>query len=325
MYNANIMAKRQRKAGEPECNILRDIVRACMDEKAAVEFMEKQRWEDEPYCPHCGCLDNVYKMTDAKTGERNKRWLWRCRDCKKQFTVRIGTVFEESRIPLRHWCFAFWAACASKKGVSALQISRQCSLSYKSALFLMHRIRWAMADPEPSTPLSETVEVDETYVGGKPRGGKKNKRGRGTKKTPVIGMVQRKGNVRARVITDVTTKTLRGEIEKYVDPTAQLYTDELRSYRSLRYTWPGGHNAVRHSTAEYVRGDVFTNTAESFFAIVKRGMYGVFHAVSKRHLPRYVSEFEFRWNTRKLSDGERIAQAINQAQGKRLLYHQPAG
>jgi len=148
--------------------IVQEIPAACADELTAVEFLEKQRWGNSPACPHCGSI-RVYQMK-GRDGERNKRYLWRCRECEQQYTVRIGTVFEDSRIAMRHWCYAFWAACASKKGVSALQISCMTGLSYKSALFMMHRIRYAMTDdhskPEPMTGI---VEIDETYVGGKPR------------------------------------------------------------------------------------------------------------------------------------------------------------
>lgn len=161
------METKQRKAGQAKNDILREIPLACVNENAAVEFVEKQRWGQIPACPHCGAVDIV--QVRGKNGKRNKRYLWRCHGCKKQFTVRIGTIMEDSRIPLRVWCFAFWSACSSKKGVSALQISRECNITYKSALFLMHRIRYAMANPNADTKLSGTVEVDETYVGGKLR------------------------------------------------------------------------------------------------------------------------------------------------------------
>lgn len=157
------------KVGLNKSQIVKELPAACGDEAAAVEFIERRRWSDTPCCPHCGSI-GVYQMCRRETGERNKRYLWRCRDCNKQYTVRIGTVFEDSRIPLRHWCYAFWAACDSKKGVSATQIRRQTGLSYKSALFMMHRIRWAMAaDHRPAPKLSGTVEADEAIVGGKPR------------------------------------------------------------------------------------------------------------------------------------------------------------
>src|SRR6266571_7743804 len=154
------------KVAQNKSAVVKALPKACSDELIAVEFMERQRWGDDPACPRCGDTD-VYQMR-GRDGARNLRFLWRCRGCAEQFTVRIGTVFEDSRIPLKHWCYAFWAACASKKGVSALQIKRQTGLSYKSALFLMHRIRFAMT-PNRSPRLEGTVEVDETYVGGKPR------------------------------------------------------------------------------------------------------------------------------------------------------------
>src|SRR3984957_15658049 len=148
--------------------VIENIPLACSNELAAVEFLEKLRWGGTgPCCVHCGSVD-VYQMKDAKTGERNSRYLWRCRDCKEQYTVRIGTVYEESRIELRHWCYAFWRTATSKKGVAALEIKRHCQISYKSALFLMHRIRFAMAQSSPDGgKMTGTVEIDETYVGGK--------------------------------------------------------------------------------------------------------------------------------------------------------------
>src|SRR6266404_550947 len=171
--------------------------------------MESQRWGDFPACPCCGSVD-VYQMKDSKTGARQVNYRWRCKDCKKQYTVRTGTVFEESRIELRHWCYAFWRASTSKKGVSALEIMRHCQISYKSALFLMNRIRFAMApDPSVAPKLTGTVEIDETYVGGKPRYKGVSKRGRGTEKMPVFAAVERQGQIRRHVIADVTGATLK--------------------------------------------------------------------------------------------------------------------
>src|SRR5580704_4491480 len=198
---------------------------ACSNELAAVEFLEKQRWGNTPACVKCGSVE-VYKMTDAKTGGRNKRYLWRCRDCKEQFTVRIGTIYEESRIELRHWCYAFWRAATSKKGVSALEIKRHCQISYKSALFLMNRIRFAMAPGADGPKLTGTVECDETYVGGKPRYRGISKRGRGTNKTPVFAAVQRGGELRRRVVANVTGETLKAAIREDVDSGARIVTDE---------------------------------------------------------------------------------------------------
>jgi transposase-like protein len=264
-------------------------------------------------------------MTDGNGG-RNKRFLWRCRDCKEQFTVRIGTVFEDSRIPLKIWCHAFWRACASKKGVSALQIKRECSITYKSALFLMHRIPFAMTEPNTDR-LKGIVEADETYVGGKPRIGngrmhKDHRSLRSTEKTPVLALVERGGDVRARVVPNVTAKTIGKIMPEEIHPSSRIMTDGYRIYRTIGKHF-ASHDAVRHDLGEYVRGEVYSNTAESFFAILKRGLYGTFHAVSKKHLHRYVNEFQYRWNTRYNTDGERIAQAIKGADGKRLRYYQP--
>jgi transposase-like protein len=313
--------RQQSKVAEKKSEIVRQIPLACSDEAAAVEFMEAQRWGDEAACPRCGDTD-VYKMMDRKTGERNARYLWRCRGCTKQFTVRVGTVMEDSPIPLRHWCFAFWAACSSKKGVSAMQIQRQTGLSYKSALFLMHRIRLAMMDTE-FEPLTGTVEVDETYVGGKPRkgDGKKHKPGRGTSKTPVVAAVERGGKVRARRMVRVNARTLHRFVQNKVDTSATIYTDEYPGYRGVGKRYAGGHHAVKHSAGEYARGMVHTNTVEGFFSLLKRGIYGTFHSVSDRHLHKYLWEFEFRYNNRNIDDGARTALAIRGAEGKRYTKH----
>ena len=318
------MEKKISHPGETKSEVLKRIPKACVDETAAVEFLEQQRWGDMPTCPHCDSAE-VVKVMNADGTVRSERFLWRCHgECKGQFTVRVGTIMEDSRIPLRFWCHAFWRACSSKKGVSASQISRECSITYKSALFLMHRIRFAMATPKVEEKLTGTVESDETWVGGKPRRKGMSKRGWGTNKTPVLAMVQRPGKVRARVITDVTAKTLKREMFKAIDLSARLCTDELRSYRGIGKKFAGGHGTVCHSAEEYVNesGDS-VNTAECFFSLLKRKFYGTHHAVSKKHLHRYISEAEFHWNTRKCDDGERIWAAITGSEGKRLMYRQP--
>lgn len=317
------------KVGQDKSEIVADVPKACADETAAVEFLEKLRWGDSPCCPRCGDTD-VYQMRDSRTGGRNARYLWRCRGCKKQYTVRIGTVFEDSRIPLRHWCYAFWAACASKKGVSALQIKRQTGLTYKSALFMMHRIRFAMApaNDQDGGKLTGIVEADETFIGGKPRyheprvpkkfRTKKMNTGH-HRKQPVFGALERGGRVRARVIADVTGANLRAAVEEHIDKSAHLVTDENTGYIAVGKEYQS-HETVCHSRREYVREGVTTNSIESFWAILKRGVMGTFHNISRKHLQRYLDEFEYRYNTRKVDDGERLALAIRGANGKRLTY-----
>ncbi len=301
-------------------NVVAEIPVACSDELRAVEFFEYQRWGATPCCVKCGSVA-AYQMKDAKTGERSKRFLWRCRDCKEQYTVRIGTVYEESRLPLRHWAYAFWRACTSKKGVSALEIQRHCQISYKSALFLLNRIRYAMAPDLPTVPpLDGDVECDEVYIGGKPRIKGVSKRGRGTLKTPVFVAVQRNGGIRRQVVADVTGRTLKAAIRQCVDPRARILTDENSAYRGLGREFAGGHETVNHGAKEYARGDVNTNTAESSNALVKRGIIGVYHNVSREYLHRYLWQFDFVWNTRRMNDGERTIQAIKAAEGKRMRY-----
>jgi len=266
---------------------------ACCDELAAVELFEELRWGKNPACVHCGSVD-VYKMTDAATGKRNKRYLWRCHDCKQQYTVRIGTVYEESRIDLRHWAYAFWRACTSKKGVAAREIQRQCQISYKSALFLMTRIRFAMAPDNPAEEkLRGTVECDETFIGGKPRHSSHYIPKPARKKSVVFAAVQRQGNIRRRVIADVCGKTLKAAIRELVDRRSRIYTDDFPSYDGIGNCFNGGHRTVRHTKREYVCGDVHTNMAESSFALLKRGITGIYHSVSKEYLHRYLWQFDF--------------------------------
>lgn len=324
---------RKKKQEHPELrksDIVREIPLACADETAAVEFLEQQRWMGCPLCPHC-TSDQVYQMRDAATGQRNRRFLWRCRGCRKQFTVRVGTVCEESRLPLRHWVFAFWMSAAGKNGVSAREIQRHCQITYRAALFMLHRVRLAMAPDADAEPLDGIVEADETYVGGKPRFRGQSKRGRGTRKTPVFACVSRHGQVRAKVITDVTADTLQTAICEVTAPTAQIVTDDHTGYHGVGRHFAGGHASVNHSKKEYARKPaegstaptIHTNTIEGFFSLLKRGLHGTYHAVSKKHLPRYLAEFAFRYNHRTLNDGERVIYLIQSASGKRLLYREP--
>ncbi|MCC6488183.1 MAG: IS1595 family transposase [Candidatus Hydrogenedentes bacterium] len=305
--------------GDP---VITDLPAACADERLAVEFMEQQRWGDKPYCPRCGDQD-VYQMKDSTTGERQADYRWRCRGCKEQFTARIGTVFEDSRAPLRHWCFVFWRAATSKKGVSALEVHRQTGLSYKTCLFMLHRVRCAM-DESDIEPLQGTVEVDEVFIGGKPRRKHGTRHTVKKQKATVVGMLERNGRVRPKVVADVSAKTLKVAIAENVDPKARIMTDDWSGYRNLKNEgW--NHESVKHSMFEYVRGDVHTNSIEGFFGMLKRGLNGIYHSISKKHLHRYLSEFQFRHNRSELTDGQRTVAAIKAAQGKRLTYAEQVG
>jgi transposase-like protein len=323
------MAKGQRKAGSDKSAIVAALPKACADEPAAIEFIESLRWGvTGPCCLRCGDT-NVYKMTDRKTGQRNRRFLWKCNGCQKQYTVRVGTVMEDSRIPLRHWAYALWKSCSSKKGVSALQIKRETGLTYKSALFMMHRIRFGMAEDWTGQPkLGGIVEADETYVGGKPRNkGHKPGPAKGwlDRKTPVVSLVERGGKIRSFVTADVTAANVGRILAENVSRDSHLMTDSAPLYVLSHITKPFvRHGFTDHSKGEYAKPDgTHSNTVESAFSLLKRGIYGTFHNVSRKHLHRYVAEFDFRWNARKVDDGERLARAVRNAEGKRLRYREP--
>jgi len=298
-----------------------------MTEEQAREYIESILWPNGiPVCPHCGNR-GAWKM-----GGKARPGLRKCsnKKCRKPFTVTMGTVLESSHISIRDWVIAFHLMCSSKKGISALQLKRNLGLgSYESAWFLEHRIRHSMEENPLSKLLRGTVEVDETYVGGKPRKEnkgstekpkKKSKRGRGTDKVPVLALVERKGKVFSKPIEHVDAKTLKGAVKEMVHKNSTIMTDEWASYTGIGKDFKGGHKTVNHGDGEFMRGNASTNTVESYFALLKRGVHGIFHHVSKHHLHRYCDEFSFRWNRRKIDDGERTVSAIVNAHGKRLTY-----
>lgn len=306
----------------PKSAILGLLQQAAANEQLAVEFLERYRWGSSPACPLCESPD-VYQMAGADGG-RNKDYRWRCRGCRKMYSVRTGTVMQESRLALRIWVHAFWRACASKKGCSALQLSREMQITHKSALFVLRRLRFGLGDGPDRPKLSGTVEADETFVGGRPRHKHTSKRGRGTKKTPVLGIVERGGKVRFHVMGRITEKTLAKAIHESVEATSRLMTDELSLYRMAGEAFEGGHETVKHSAGEYKRAgtDVHSNTIEGVFSLLKRGVMGTYHSISRKHLANYLDEFAFRHNTRKVNDDERIVRAIRQVVGKRLEYRE---
>lgn len=297
----------------------------------AADYLESLRWPNGPVCPHCGVIDEKHYLLKSKT-----RKLWKCRACRKQFTVTVGTIFEGSHIGLHKWLLAFYLLCSSKKGMSAHQLHRMLGVTYKTAWFMCHRIRYAMEQPPFQRQLTGTVEVDETYVGGKqrrsnvkqfapldPKQPDKRRTGRGSEnKTPVVALVERDGGeVRSFRMANVTADSLGGAIRRNVAREAHLRTDSFSSYKKVGAEY-ASHETVDH-TFEYVRGDAHTNTAENFFSLLKRGINGVYHHVSEAHLQRYLAEFDFRYNNRTahgVNDAERTRRALLGAEGKRLRY-----
>ena len=293
------------------------------DEDAARALLEKMRWPNGPACPKCGGAD-PYKLT-PKPGSKTRKGLWKCRACRKQFTVTVGTIFEDSHIPISKWLLAIHLLCASKKGMSAHQLHRMLGVTYKSAWFMAHRFRYAMSQEPLASKLSGIVEVDETYVGGtrkhRPQGGKPAPGD--PQKTAAMALVERNGRARAFPMERVTSRNAQDAIRSLVKKGSQMMSDEAHFYHALKSGYT--HETVHHSSGEYVRGSVHTNTVEGFFSLLKRGINGVYHHVGKGHLGRYCDEFSFRYSNRKMSDGARAELAVLGAEGKRLTYKQPAG
>ncbi len=286
------------------------------DETKAREYLERLRWPDGPHCPHCGSL-----AATRLEGKKHRTGLVQCNDCREQYTVTVGTVFERSKVPLNKWLLCNHLLCASKKGMSAKQIERMLGVTYKTAWFMCHRIREAMKDNGTDGPLggpNTVVEADETYVGGKARNRAFRKP---ADKKAVVALVERDGHVRSFHVANVNAKTLRPLIVTHVDRASHLMTDESVVYTSVGREF-AGHTTVIHSANEYVRkgGFAHSNTAENFFSIFKRGVIGTYHHMSEAHLARYTAEFDFRYNTRKITDGERADAALIGIAGKRLTY-----
>lgn len=303
------------------------------NDNKARELLEEIRWPNGPVCPKCGSVE-AYKL-EAKPESKTpvRPGVYKCKACRQQFTVTVGTIFESSRISLSKWLAGIYMMCASKKGVSAHQLHRELGITYKSAWFMCHRIREAMEDGPLAEMLSGIVEVDETYVGGKPRKEnkprdqkepkepKKNKRGRGTEKTPVLAIVERGENGRARAakVDSISGETLKGVMRQNITDDSYIMTDGLQSYNGVADEYEG-HGVVFHSEGEYAYKGIHINTAESFFSLLERGIIGTFHQVSDTHLNRYANEFTFRWDHRGVTDGQRTKNLVKQVAGKRLMY-----
>ena len=304
---------------------LLEIMRRFSTEEAARTYFERMRWPNGPVCPHCGSGEKNYALTPNPKA-RIRAGLYKCGTCDDRFSVTVGTVMESSHVPLHKWLIAFYMMCASKTQVSALQLQRQLEIgSYRTALFLCHRIRYALKDTGPSGFLGGEVEADETYIGGKAKG-----KGRGYtgNKIAVVSLVERGGEVRSTVAQRVTGKTIDTLLTRHVSPDAHLNTDESPLYKKAGKRF-ASHATVNHSAEEYGYFDhqtgrsVTTNTVEGFFGNTKRSIDGTHHQVSRQHLHLYTAELDFKYNTRKSTDGQRTALGIGRIEGKRLMMHRP--
>lgn len=306
---------------------LLQIAQRFSTEEPAREYFEKLRWPNGPVCPHCGNSDQerVYKVT-PNPAKKIRAGLYKCAECLQGFTVTVGTVCEDSHIPLNKWLIGFYMMCASKTQVSALQLQRQLEIgSYRSAWFMCHRIRFALQDIIPGDKLDGIVEADQTYVGGVKRGMGRRYTGN---KTAVVSLVERGGRVRSQVVQKVIGDVLGRLLKQHVAESAHLNTDEVPVYKK-----PGkdfaSHDVVNHSAEEYVRRDVSgrlatTNTAEGFFGNSKRSLDGIHHHVSAKPLPLYLAELDYKYNSRNETDGARTAMGIPKIVGKRLMLRRPA-
>jgi transposase-like protein len=296
------------------------------DEAKAFEHLESQLWVDGVICPHCGTVGTATKLH----GEKHRLGVWKCneKDCRKQFTVKVGTVFEHGRMPLHKMLQAVYLMSSSKKGISAHQLHRTLDITYKSAWFLAHRIREAMVDGKLLLLGGEgkTVEADETFIGGKEKNRHRSKRakshlGGSWGKETVFSLVERKGTVRSLHVASVTAENLRAVMKSQIDGKSFLCTDDAGQYRHMSRDF--SHEVVNHSAEEYVRGEAHTNTVEGYFSLLKRGITGCYFHVSPAHLHRYLAEFDFRYNHRQAlgcDDLNRTASALKGMVGKRLLY-----
>jgi transposase-like protein len=299
------------------------------DEEAARRHYEAIRWPEGPICPKCGSINNATELH----GKSTRAGVYKCKDCQSPFTVTVGTLFERSHIPLHKWLLAVHLLTSSKKGMSAHQLYRMLGFgSYRTAWFMAHRIRESFRElfPEGSSPLGgegATVEIDETYIGGKATNRHKHQRGmgrgRGFPKAPVFALVERDGRARAFHVPEVTGENLRSIVRKHVAPETTIYSDEGHTTRSAAHGYKT--DTVNHQDGEYVRDEVYTNTVEGYFATLKRGIMGTYHHVSEQHLDRYLAEFSFRHSNRAalgVEDSERAVKALQGVAGKRLTYRQ---
>jgi len=302
------------------------------NEASAWELVEKMRWANGPVCPHCGVINHAYllKSSPTSTGKESHRKTWKCADCRRKFSVLIGTIFEGTQVPLSKWLMAIYLMSASKNGVAAYELHRTLNVTHKTAWFMIHRIREGMKLAPVSAMMRGTVVADETWIGGNPQNMHANKRvgskqGK-TAKTPVLSLVNKEtGEVRSQAIPDVTGATLRNAISQTVVMSeTTLHTDSAHPYKRIGKDM-AGHIAVNHFIGQYVLNGAGTNEAEGYFSQLKRSIDGTHHHVSVEHLNRYLAEFDFRYTTRKMSDSDRMVQLMGQTGMRRLTYKRLIG
>lgn len=300
---------------EAKFNTLIDVVIYFSDENVALDHLKNMRWANGAYCPHCGC-EKVYAFSD------NKRY--KCKDCRKQFTAKVGTIFEDSKIPLAKWFAAIYLISSHKKGISSLQLAKDLGITQKSAWFMLHRLRFSSQTDAFQQPLKNIVEVDETYIGGKEKNKHRNKKtpntqGRSTAtKTAVLAVIERGGKLKAQKSDRVDGRSIGNFLRENVVIGSQVMSDEFRIYNSIK--WLYNHQIVNHGSGEYVNEVAHTNTVEGFFSLLKRGIIGIYHYVSPKHLDQYLKEFAFRYNTKDYTEQERFNLMISSCNNKRLTY-----
>jgi transposase-like protein len=311
-------------------NLIR-LIEKIGDEDNARKLFETIRWPEGPVCPHCGEINNAGKLKARPSSKKPvRKGVWKCYGCCEQFTVTVGTVFEDSHIPLNRWILASYLLCASKKGMSAHQIHRMTGISYKTVWFMMHRLRFAMTQHGMIEKLRGVVEIDEVWIGPKEKWS--GLRGTGhpeSKKRPVVSLMERRENgssVRSFPVERVTLENIKPIMREHVEVGTRIQTDEATVYHWIHDDFPD-HDVVTHKKREYSRHEngrhITTNTVEGFFGLVRRGVFGTYHHWGRGYLQQYLNEFDFRYNHRKVNDSERTMLMLKATEGKRLTLRQP--